>query len=141
MVTEVDTTQPNYDAPPPGPAWLRSLLGDDFAQTVYSLSLESCNDDDLALIATLPKMKRLRLGGERRFTSQGLSHVGKMKSLESLNLTGLIINDDVFQHLQSLDNLKELTLSVNAMPEYVERLKKALPLCKIQAKAPVQTGQ
>ena len=64
-----------------------------------------------------------------------------MKSLESLNLTGLIINDDGLQHLQSLDNLKELTLSINATPEYVERLKKALPLCKIQAKAPVQTGQ
>src|SRR5262245_19884888 len=40
--------KPNYDAPPPGPAWLRPVVGDDFFQSVYSLNLMSCNDDDLA---------------------------------------------------------------------------------------------
>ena len=76
MVTEVDTTQPNYDAPPPGPAWLRSLLGDDYAQTVYRLSLESCNDDDLAPHRNAAESEAIKTGRrtaihESRFLTLG----------------------------------------------------------------------
>jgi hypothetical protein len=58
-VTTEDITRPDYDASPSGPAWLRSLIGDDYFQTVYSLSVIGCDDNDLALISTHSEIQKL----------------------------------------------------------------------------------
>lgn len=124
--------QINYEAPPPGPAWLRSLLGDDYFQTVYQVNMRSCNDDDLDLIAALPDVKQLRLGGVE-IANDGLRHIAKINSLESLSLTAIMVTDEGLRHLESLANLKEVSLETNASSDAVARLRSALPNCKVQS--------
>ena len=42
---------------PPGPKWLRRIVGDDFFEEVDQIQIDNdqANDDTLAMIATLPK--------------------------------------------------------------------------------------
>jgi hypothetical protein len=119
---------------PPGPAWLRPLLGDDYFQTVYSINVQSCSDDDLAKVAALGSVKDLRLGGVE-ITNQGLAHLAKMTSLESLSLTAILVKDEGLEHLASLANLKQAELVTNATPAGIDRLRSALPNCRIRAPA------
>ena len=55
------------NAKPPGPVWLRAVLGDNFLRSVYSVDIEgqSLSDADLEHIRGLTTLKRLDVAGLR----------------------------------------------------------------------------
>src|SRR5205823_275033 len=76
------------DLQPPGPAWLRFLLGDDFFVHATEVNL-SCNT---------------------RLTDGDLSHLGQLPGLKKVYLHETAVSDDGLRHLQHLRNLKLLYL-------------------------------
>lgn len=70
---------------------------------------ESVADDDLALLAGMPRLRELILSGAP-VTDEGLEHIGKLRQLESLWLNGTKITDAGLPKLRSLVNLKQLHL-------------------------------
>jgi len=61
-----------------------------------------------------------------------MEHVGKLTSLESLNLTLTKVTDSGLTPLTGLKNLKSLGISqTEATEDGINRLLKALPNCKL----------
>ena len=97
---------------PPGPAWLRSLLGVDFFSDVVWLQLvcSTACDADLEHLAGLTKLKSLYLT-DTQLTDVGLAHLAGLTKLEWLSLSGTQLTDAGLEHLARLTNLKWLDLS------------------------------
>lgn len=105
---------------PPGPLWLRRLLGDDFFLHVSTVECRSpelarrenvgpaIDDAGLIYLRYLPRLRTLYLA-ECRVTDAGLSHLRPLKGLESLDLRGTEVSEAA-----------------------VAELRKALPNCEIQ---------
>lgn len=69
---------------PPGPAWLRALLGDDFFCNVVSAS--AWCDDNMALFDDLPRLRYVYLStGE--VTDAGLAHLRRLSEVRKLSLS------------------------------------------------------
>jgi hypothetical protein len=111
------------DAEPPGPAWLRTILGDDFFAHVDRVSVVTFNfphggpvadfDDSLVhLLARLRSLRILRLGSTRT-TDEHLILLGKLNNLRSLSLNNTRITDDGLTHLRAFKKLEDLNLSQN----------------------------
>ena len=85
---------PLLDAHPPGPAWLRNLLGDDyFGQVeIVDLSETQVADDGLERIQRLSQTRILYLGGSK-VTDAGLAHLAGLTQLEELYLGGTQVTD------------------------------------------------
>jgi len=143
-------------AEPPGPAWLRNLLGDDFfadAEVVWSST--DFDDDDLAHLAGLARLRRLQLA-RSRVTDEGLAHLKSLPELENLSLSSTRITDAGLVHLKQLPKLEALGLDytgatdaglvhlhqltglrrlglfhTNATRQGIERLREALPECRV----------
>ena len=122
------------NAQPPGPVWLRALLGNDFFSDVVTVNLSFiCSDSDLACCSSPTTFKRLLLvhapitdaGLERiaeftslqglslhgtKITDGGLEYLRRLPELEGLNLQGTSVTDTGLEHLQVLTGLKELSL-------------------------------
>ena len=96
---------------PPGPRWLRELLGDDFFATVARIDIEDVpvTGATLALIATLPDLQQLGLTSNQ-INVTGLRHLAKLNKLEGLGLQSTSITDSSLAHLAELKGLKYLTL-------------------------------
>ncbi len=75
-------------------------------------AIESVTDDDLALLADMPRLRKLSLSNSR-VTDAGLEHVGELTQLESLWLDGTKITDAGLPKLHSLVKLKYLYLPSN----------------------------
>ena len=148
-------------AAPPGPAWLRRLLGDnlfalslDAVQVDFGISragdaeLEHLNelpqlrclilcctnvgDAGLQNVERLARLQRLCLGGTR-VSDAGLQHLGGLTQLQELDLGSTGVSDASLQHLKGLTQLKSLNLSNTRVTDAgVKRLQQALPNCKIQ---------
>ena len=98
---------------------------------------------DDAGLAHLPAVKTLEWLNVRYsegfggviITNAGISSIGKVSGLKSLNLTGAKrISDDCLSDLESLSALQELNLSAAGISVTgVERLRKALPKCRIES--------
>jgi hypothetical protein len=97
-------------ATPPGPAWLRRLLGDDFAANVDQvlLSGNQVEDADLECLEQLTRLQWLWLDNTR-VTDAGLEHLEEVTSLRYLHLTRM-----------------------NVTEGGIERLRQALPNCEIE---------
>jgi hypothetical protein len=110
-----DFLSPPPDSPqnaePFGPAWLRSLLGDNFFSEVTSVSFASDNltDDGLGDIELLPQLKSLRLS-DSQITDAGLKHLEALSQLENLVLDTRGITDVGLEHLKRLAKLQRLIL-------------------------------
>jgi hypothetical protein len=66
-------------------------------------------------------------------TNEILAHVGRLKNLQSLSVTGLKITDEALQQFAGLKRLTTLTLrDVAATDEGIARLQEALPDCRIR---------
>ena len=101
---------------PPGPRWLRDMVGDDYFQTPVKVWLESEEgvgflDGELKVLAgpikSLPRVKSLTLRGSP-ITDAGLTHLHGMTQLEELDCRGTKITD-----------------------RGIEALRRALPSCRI----------
>lgn len=102
---------------------LASLTG------LESLGLRQTPVSDLAPLAGLSNLKTLRLD-QTRVTD--LSPLAGLTQLERLSLTGTEVQD--YMPLMGLHQLKELSIEKQSIDaEQLDRLKQALPNCRIQA--------
>ncbi len=78
---------------PPGPAWLRRLLGDDFFVNVTKLDLTQTDitDAELKHLEALTDLQSLSLGDS--ITNTGLEHLRGLSQLHTLNLRATKITD------------------------------------------------
>jgi hypothetical protein len=115
-----DTSFPLPGRPPPGPLWLRRLLGDDFFTTVEGAYVES--DADFECLERLDQLKRLRCGPE--VTEAGLAHLKDLRHLRDLDLMGHRVAGAKFEHITALTELEDLNLSGTDIGDAeLERLK------------------
>ena len=99
-----------FAAEPPGPQWLRDLLGVDFFQEVTVVRLAYTKASDLTPLAKLTSLQALYLD---RAQVSDLTPLAKLTSLETLWLN-----------------------ETQASEEQVEELRQALPNCDIQWSPP-----
>lgn len=112
----------NRNALPPGPPWLRELIGEDYFCTVNCVNLfrKEITKADLAKIAQLPDLITVNLYGTqivdpltrkgRPINDSDLGLVQHMKSLHNVVLSSTDVTDDGLQRLTHLAELNELYL-------------------------------
>ncbi len=109
---------PDWENPPPGPKWLRDLLGDDFfARVVVAQSIRGeVTDSDLEPIKQLSDLRMLEIGD-----------------------TG--VTDDAVGILKGLTKLEYLGIGGTKITESSERaLQQVLPKCQISRDRPYHPG-
>jgi len=139
---------------PPGPPWLRKLLGDDIVSDVVAAG-ELKSDAALAHLKTFTQLKELHLLGPQ-ITDHGLEHLEGLRRLDllefthtqvtdagleylkgltqlwQLDLSGTKVTDAGLEHLKGLAQLHSLDLmSTQVSDEGVNNLRQALPNCDI----------
>jgi len=126
----------HYDSKtvPPGPEWLRGLLGDDFFTDVNWVFLTQSNDGDAA-VTYVKEMTQLRILtlSESQLTDEGLSNVEGLNGLQRLHLDNTHITDNGLKYLEGLTSLNTLLLAKTQTTDAgVSELQKALPNCEIK---------
>jgi hypothetical protein len=96
---------------PPGPAWLRKLLGDDFFANVYLVSFEQgVNEAQLVHLEGSHQLRVLGLGNSQ-VTDAGLAHLQRLTRLKNLQTFQCTqVTDAGLVHLQGLSDLEWLEL-------------------------------
>ena len=102
--------QETHQPEPPGPKWLRTLVGDDllFAHVVAE-QVPSATDASLVNLNRLSQLQSLDLGGSK-ITDSGLKHLNGLCQLLYLNLSSTQISDGGLGNLKGLDQLQQLDL-------------------------------
>jgi hypothetical protein len=139
------------------PAWLRSVLGDDFDRLVLGVDLHGTQITDAGLdnlkavhgliflnlcetnvtdsaLENLKRLNRLQVLylGETKTTDAGLEYVEPLHQLQQLDLRYTTVTDVGLEHLKSLDHLQVLNLArTNVTDAGVKKLQQALPTCHI----------
>ncbi len=146
--------------PRPQPGWLRVLLGDDFFDSIVTVSLEGpaasgVTEADIEQMKKLTCLEYLHLNETRigdtalehlkglsqlrclslsstRVTDSGLKFVKGLSRLEDLFVDGTQITDAGLQHLVGMCQLQELSLRDTKVTDAgVAKLQQALPKCSI----------
>ena len=118
---------------PPGPEWLRGLIGDEyfFSVRLVRLSRTTTDDASLAAVARFADMKSLLLD-DTRVSDAGLEHLKGLVNLRELNVIDTLITDAGLEHLRGLTSLRLLQLQHTKVTEDSARdLAAALPECTI----------
>lgn len=120
------------DEKPPGPAWLRRMLGDDFFIHVESVrSWPSKLDPDIDL-EELSYPAQEGMSDEPPLNDAGLVYLRHLPKLRGLSLDGCEVTDAGLPQLYSLSRLESLSLiETKVSPNAVAELRKALPHCEI----------
>ena len=95
---------------PPGPEWLRRLIGDEYFFSVHGVDLKGwrVNTDSLPAIS-ISRLIIEGLGiGRGPITDAGLVNLQALTKLKVLDLSGTQITDTGLKHLKGLTNLEEL---------------------------------
>src|SRR4051794_307103 len=98
---------------PPGPAWLRRAIGDEYFQEVEIITFTRAAPGAIRVVPTLrafPSLKVLDLH-ESQATDASLAVVGDLASLETLDLYEANVTDAGIARLKGLKNLKRLGMS------------------------------
>jgi len=82
------------DAHPPGPVWLRKLLGEEYFREVVLVDLaigsrvgrSRVTDADLRCLESLPDVEWINLARNPAITDQGLVHLRNLTKLRALSL-------------------------------------------------------
>ncbi|HEV2969088.1 MAG TPA: hypothetical protein VGY55_03800 [Pirellulales bacterium] len=149
--------KPIPGAEPPGPDWLRKLLGENLFSEVALVSLDGTKVTDAGLVylRDLTQLETLYLISNN-VTDEGLVNLEELRQLKELNLSGTRVGDAGLVHLKGLTRLKKLWLVVTHVTDAglihlnglnqlqdlelggttvtyagVNDLQKALPKCKI----------
>ena len=130
-----------------------------------SLLRTQVTDDGLKNLADMTCLRWLMLSSN--FSDSGLAHLAGLTNLEGLHISSPNITDAGLKHLRGLTNLREVSLfniphvtdaglqhlmrltslesldlyDTQVTPEGVERLKRALPECKIDYQPPTRSGE
>lgn len=98
---------------PPGPKWLRRLIGDDYFCTVVEATFDfeppRADDHALRYINRLRHLRSLDLQ-ETQITDAGLAHLEGLDSLRRLNLERTAVTGAGLQHISRLRQLEWLCL-------------------------------
>ena len=145
-------------ARPPGPRWLRRMVGDDFFTAVAGIEIETdrVSGDTLGAVATLPHLRTLLVNAEgvddrgllrlseaveleqfsfrsTRVTDAGLAQLAVLKQLTSLVIDAPRVTDVGLIPLEELPNLTKVELiSTDVTTAGVDRLRAALPNCDVR---------
>jgi Leucine-rich repeat (LRR) protein len=97
---------------PPGPAWLRKLIGDHYFVRADTTWLFGSGDTDAAIgaVATLHELEILHLQGPN-VTDQALAQIRHLRRLRRLDLDGTSITDEGLAHVANLTELESLTIA------------------------------
>jgi len=117
------------DPSPPGPDWLRNLIGVDYFATVIYVEFNTADDQSLAVVKDLPNLRALELTDDVKLTDAGLECVRDLPQLEALYIDGCEkLTDACLRHLRSLKHLSCLIqLSTGISLEGLQDLQRALP--------------
>ena len=85
---------------PPGPAWLRALLGDDFFTDVADVFIVLPDDAVLVHVGELRRLKKLGFCVGTEVTDAGLVHLRRLTQLQELNLDDTKVTDQGATELQ-----------------------------------------
>jgi len=123
----------NRNASPPGPAWLRRILGEDYFRTANCVIFmkQTITESDLAQVAQLPKLICVNLGDtqivEKNTGTKRPIQDSDLIVVERLTLLrDLVLNDDNghgritdagLKRIQNLTNLDELYLRNNQISD------------------------
>lgn len=102
-----------HAAPPPGPDWLRNLIGLDYFATVVMVGVDSQNgsvDDSVAALTDLPDLRSLTLRGAG-VTDSIMARVGSLTKLHVLQVQKSAITEAGWKPLEQLNHLWLLELS------------------------------
>lgn len=140
--------------PPPGPHWLRVLLGEDFFAEVTAIQLadDRSNDQSLDVVSDLPGLTALaafgvtdhaleRLKGRTAisaleldgfFTDAGVAKLDALTSLKVLSLSSPRLTDEGILSLRKLKSLRTLLIANDEVSQAaVAELHRALPECSM----------
>lgn len=95
---------------PPGPDWLRDIVGVDFLARVEVVTLTAPNDKSLSAIADLGALRSLALSGEKLKNGDVLSIVSRLKRLRSLWLYNFTVDEACWKTLGKINSLETLNL-------------------------------
>ena len=97
---------------PPGPEWLRQLIGDEYFFSVGAVQLtgSKVNDTSLSIIERFTDLKWLTLIGTK-VTDAGLEHLKGLTNLQGLSIQYAEITDTGLEHLKGLTKLQTLHLN------------------------------
>ena len=154
VVYDYELNRPPVGSPqPPGPAWMRKLLGVDFFAAAELAYLRS--DASQEHLKDLPKLKTISLWETQvtdaslknliglsnlgnvvfppeQITDAGLVHLKGLTNLHRLDLSKSQITDAGLQHLKGWTNLEDLHIDrTQVTAAAAEELQRALPNCKI----------
>jgi hypothetical protein len=90
-------------AKPPGPAWLRKMLGDDLLVDLRQVHLSSSevSDDDLKRLEALARLQRLDVD-YTKVADAGLEHLQGLRQLKYLELSETKVTDAGVKRLQQI---------------------------------------
>jgi hypothetical protein len=129
----------NTNGKPRAPKWLADRVGVDYVANVISATLvsrqskapESADDETMVHVGRLRRLKSLRLSGTE-ITDAGLAHVAGLTRLRSLQLANMRIGDAGLVHLEGLTSLRSLNLVGSPVTDgSVLALERALPGVRI----------
>lgn len=100
----------DWSKPPPGPAFIRSLLGDDTFANVGAVSLGSSpTDEDVGQLPQLPALLEVALDGDN-ITDRCVSDLLQIRKLWGLALADTAISPDGMRKLADCQTLQSLSL-------------------------------
>ena len=91
---------------PPGPAWLRRMLGEQFFTHVIAASVST--DEGLEHLQAFPRLKSLELFNE--IGGPSLEKLATLPTLQELHLKDAGVTDATFEHLRRVTQLQELDI-------------------------------
>lgn len=121
---------------PPGPKWLRDMLGDDFFGEVIGFSSQSAADDaEMArlkdALGELPYLKVVGMCAPD-LTDSGLANFAGLTQIETLSFwASTKVSDAGLQHLERLSGLRSLQIGGRFSDAAISDLHQALPDCEI----------
>ena len=106
------------NAQPPGPPWLRCLLGDDFLEYVQMVSLDhkEVTDTEVRFLKWLTRVRYVFLNSSN-VTDAGLETLSELKELHSLRLDATNVTNAGLEHLKGLNKLECLSLDVTQITD------------------------
>ncbi|MEX2120561.1 MAG: hypothetical protein WD847_13285 [Pirellulales bacterium] len=116
---EINTDGQLTGAAPPGPPWLKAILGDDCFRAVVAVHFRRrsrITDADLAPLRSLTSLEEVNLQGTA-ISGLGLKHVACLPRLRSLNLGHTEVGDTGIAFLRSSRSLEWLALHYTAISD------------------------
>ena len=119
---------------PPGPNWLRRLLGDDFFATLRMAELNGVvTDEVLGHVSKLNELQSLTIcDHDGKITDSGLNHLTRLHKIEFLIIHSDVVTYRAVVPLTALPRLRRLIVfSEQISNEDGARLVKLNPVCEV----------